>query len=165
MQLAMSPIETERLLLVPLSLADAASMVNGHVPPGARWTVGYPTERTLVRALMVLTAHDQGHDPGPFTGYQVVRRDDGTVLGDCGFDAPPDGEGTVHVGVGIAFSERHRGYASEALRAVIDWARDRPEVTRVRADAHRGNFETIRDLERAGMRRVGRDERLIHYEA
>jgi RimJ/RimL family protein N-acetyltransferase len=158
-------IETSRLRLVPLSLGDAAALVNGHRPPDARWAEGYPTDGTLVAAGLVIAAEAEGRPLGPWTIYQIVRRTDGVVVGGCGFLEPPDAHGHVHVGFGVAPGERGRGYAGEALRALIEWARRRPEVTRVLADAAATNLDSIAVMEAAGMRRAGSDGQLVLYEA
>src|SRR3954469_14815232 len=99
---AMHAIETPRLRLVPLSLPDAAALVNGHQPDTARWADGYPTDGTLVAAGFVVTAEAEGRPLGPWGTYQIVRRSDGVVVGDCGFLSAPDSHGFVHVGYGIA---------------------------------------------------------------
>src|SRR3954451_15473889 len=98
----MERIETSRLRLGPLSLGDAAAMVNGHQPEDARWVAGYPTDGTLVAAGLVVTAEAEGRPLGPWTTYQMVRSADGSVIGDCGFLGPPDAQGHVHVGYGVA---------------------------------------------------------------
>jgi RimJ/RimL family protein N-acetyltransferase len=158
-------ILTPRLRLVALSLGDAAAMVNGHHPEGARWSPGYPTDGTLVAAGIVVTAEAEGRGAGPWVTYQMVRRSDAMVLGDCGFIGPPDSRGWVHVGYGVAWPERDQGYATEALRGLIEWARGRPEVTKVLADAACTNLPSIRVMENAGMRRAGSDGELVYYEA
>jgi RimJ/RimL family protein N-acetyltransferase len=160
----METIETERLELVPLSLADAAALVNGHRPEGARWSDGYPTDGTLVAAGFVVTAEAEGRSLGPWSTYQMTRRSDGVVIGDCGFLGPPDHHGWVHVGYGVVGPERDQGYATEALTALIAWAKDRPEVTRVLADTACTNVASIRVMEGAGMRRAGSDGSLVYFE-
>lgn len=159
-------IETDHLRLVPLGLADAAALVHGHRPPGARWAPGYPTDLTLVVAGLVVTEEGQeGHALGPFRGYQMVRREDGMVIGDCGFLGPPDEHGTVHVGFAVAEAVAAYRLAGEALRAVIEWTVEQPEVTRVLADAAPTNIATLRVLEQAGMRRLRQDGDLVVFEA
>jgi RimJ/RimL family protein N-acetyltransferase len=151
-------IETDRLLLMPLTLAHAAAMVNGYVPEDARWVEGYPTDGTLVAAGILVTAHAERRDLGPFTIYQLVRREDGFVVGDVGFEGPPDPDGTVHLSFGIAEGARGQGYAVEGLTGLIGWARERSEVSRIVAEVHRSNRPTISVLEDAGLhlaRRVG----------
>lgn len=159
-------IETERLRLVPLGLADATAIVHGHRPAGARWADGYPTDRTLVVAGSVVTAEGRPEGGlGPYRSYQIVRREDGVVIGDCGFLGPPDEHGDVHVGFGIADVVQGHRYAGEAVRALIAWARTQPEVARVVADVALTNIASRRVLEGAGMRRTGTAAGLVFYEA
>jgi RimJ/RimL family protein N-acetyltransferase len=157
--------QTARLSLVPLSLGDAAAMVNGHRPPRARWAPDYPTEGTLVAAGIVVAAESEGHPLGPWTTYQVSHTEERLVIGDCGFLAPPDDDGDVHVAYGICASRRGHGYASEALRALVQWAQGQPGVRHVLGDTAVTNESSMRVLEAAGLRRVGADDRLVYYAA
>ena len=50
------------------------------------------------------------------------------------------------------------------FEALIAWAREQPDCTRVLADAACTNLESIRVMEGAGMRRAGSDGRLVYYE-
>jgi RimJ/RimL family protein N-acetyltransferase len=160
----MEPIETQRLRLVPLDLPDAAAIVHGHRPAGARWADGYPTDGTLVAAGLVVTAEAEGRPLGPWGVYQMVRRDDDVLVGDCGFLGPPDHHGWVHIGYAVADPGRHLDLAVEAFAALVTWAREQPECTRVMADAACTNLDSIRVMERAGMRRAGSDGSLVYYE-
>jgi RimJ/RimL family protein N-acetyltransferase len=158
------PIETQRLRLVPLDLQDATALVNGHRPEGARWAEGYPTDGTLVAAGVVVTAQAEGHPLGPWGVYQLVRRGDDVIVGDCSVLGPPDHHGWVHIAHAVASLEEHTDLAIEALAALIAWAKTQPGVTRVLADAACTNLTSIRVMEGAGMRRAGSDGSLVYYE-
>lgn len=62
-----------------------------------------------------------------------------------------------------------QGYASEAARAVLNYALDDLELARVRADVDEPNVSSIRVLERLGMMRTGRalvaGRPLLYFEA
>ena len=158
-------IETDRLTLVPLPVEHAKAIVHGDRPPDARWAPGYPTDGTLVGASLVVTAEAEGQDLGPWTTYQIVRRSDGRVVGDCGFFGPPDENGDVQLAYGICVPERGQGYAGEAVKALIAWARTHGSVRRILADAARTNLDSILVMERAGMERVANDEQFVYYAA
>jgi RimJ/RimL family protein N-acetyltransferase len=160
----MEPIETQRLRLVPLRLPDAAAMVNGHRPIGARWADGYPTDGTLVAAGFVVTAEAEGRPLGAWGVYQIVRRSDEVVIGDCGFLGPPDHHGWVHAGFGVTDPQREGTLAVEAFAGLLAWAKEQPDCTRVLADAACTNLVAIRVMEDAGMRRAGSDGSLVYYE-
>jgi RimJ/RimL family protein N-acetyltransferase len=160
-------LHTARLDLVLLEPEPARLLAKG-APPEADerpWTPGYPLDATLLLAELTAAAADGGRPLGPFGTYQVVRREDGRVIGDAGFLGPPDDTGAVHLGIEIARPARRRGYALEAVCALLEWARAQDGLTCVLAEATRSNIAGQRLLECAGMRRVGEDGELLYYMA
>src|SRR5687768_16417072 len=114
-------VVTDRLQLLQLDLDSAVSMLDGERPLGHQWSSGYPTERTLVAAGMVVAA-----DLGAFGTFLMVRRSDGVIIGDCGFHGPPDSTGAVTIGFEVVPEARGQGYATEAVEALLAYARTLP---------------------------------------
>lgn len=158
-------IVTRRLLMVQLGVEEAVALVDGRGGNGRPWAPGYPDDGALMAAGLVMTAASRGHDLGPFATYEIVRRRDGAVIGAAGFLGPPDETGAVRAGFGLAESARGHGYATEALRGLLEWARRHDGLTCVLADTTRANVESQRVMERAGMQRVGEDGELVYYMA
>ena len=101
-------------------------------------------------------------DPGPFGNYEIRRREDDHAIGGIGFHGVPDEQGSVTIGYGLAPSARGNGYASEALRALLDFARARG-VTSVDGDTTHENVASQHVMTAAGMRLTGTDEKLTFY--
>jgi RimJ/RimL family protein N-acetyltransferase len=156
-------ILTKRLQLLQLDVVQVRNLLEGRADAERPWMSGYPIEGTLVAAEAFLRTVDAGVDPGPYGMYQLVRQSDSLVVGDIGFHAPPDSSGTVTVGYGLAAQARGQGYATEALQALIGWALAQPGVRGVEADTAHGNVASQRVMERAGMRLIGRNDRLRFY--
>ena len=133
-------------------------------PNGHRRAAGYPTDGSLVAAGMIVAAAQEGRDVGPFTSYVIVRRADNAVIGDCGFHGPPDDDGTVLIGYGIAESARGHGFATEAVEALIGFAHLQHGVTKVVADTTRSNPASVRVLQKAGLRHVETEGELLIFE-
>ncbi|MEV4950285.1 GNAT family N-acetyltransferase [Streptomyces sp. NPDC053755] len=106
-----------------------------------------------------LRCHAERGDPGVFRSYGIRCRDDGVTVGGIGFHGPPDEQRFVTVGYGLVPGARGRGYAREALRAVLDLARE-AGAAGVKGDADLGNVASQRVMEAVGMPCVGEDERL-----
>jgi RimJ/RimL family protein N-acetyltransferase len=160
---ASNRIETDRLCLRQLELEEARELLQGRADPERPWASGYPIQGTLIAVEAFVRAVDHGAQPGPYGVYQLVRSADGQVIGDIGFHGPPDQHGSVTVGYGLAAGARGRGYATEALRALVAWALAQPGVERVEADTTHANLPSQRVMERAGMRLVDRNEQLRFY--
>jgi GNAT superfamily N-acetyltransferase len=52
------------------------------------------------------------------------------VIGSIGFHGPPDDRGRLEASCRIHPSQRSRGFAAEALGALLDWSTERNGVTR-----------------------------------
>ena len=158
-------IVTRRLLLVQLGVEEAVALVDGRGGSDRPWAPGYPDDGALVAAGFVMTAAVHGRDLGPYGTYEIIRRSDGRVIGAAGFTGQPDETGAVRVGYGLAESARGHGYATEALKALLQWARGQDGLTCVLADTTRTNVASQRVMERAGMHRIGEDGELLYYMA
>jgi RimJ/RimL family protein N-acetyltransferase len=77
------------------------------------------------------------------------------VIGSCGFKAPPDPEGVVEIAYGIDPAYRARGYATQAAKALADFAFGSGLVRLVRAHTLPSNAASARVLAKCGFERVG----------
>ncbi|RDG38337.1 GNAT family N-acetyltransferase [Streptomyces corynorhini] len=153
---------TARLLLRPLSPPEAERVAAGEPAAGDRWAAGYPTEGDLTGARRYLTTCSITGDPQPFGPYEIRRRADGHTIGGVAFHGPPDDELSVTIGYGLVPSAYGRGFASESLRGLLRFARERG-VLRVRGDTDHGNTASQRVMTAVGMRLTAEDERLKYY--
>ncbi|GAA2349038.1 hypothetical protein GCM10010246_40780 [Streptomyces cuspidosporus] len=138
---------TERLILRPWTTAEATAVLGGDRPEG--WADDFPAEGDRVIAGLF------EHNPqwlGAYGHRLVVERDTGLVVGSLGLFWPPS-EGVVELGYGIVASRRGRGYATEAARALAEFALTAPEVHTVSAGVELSNPASVRVLEKAGFRR------------
>lgn len=156
---------TDRLALHPLTASEAAAVEAGdtrHPPDGARWAPGYPDDGDRSGARRFLSACVSTGNPQPFGPYEIRRRTDGLAIGGVAFHGRPDPTGQVTIGYGLISSARGRGLASEALRALLAFARSQG-VRSVKGDADLDNTGSHRVMASAGMRLVAVDDRLKHY--
>ncbi|MFF1558289.1 GNAT family N-acetyltransferase [Streptomyces sp. NPDC058279] len=157
------PIPTPRLLLRPLDPARARRILTGRPGPAARWAPGYPDAGDRAGAERFLRVLAEHGDPGPFGAYEIELRADGRTIGGAGFHGPLDALGRVTVGYGLVPAARGLGYATEALRGLLEHAR-RHGARGVDGDTDLANTASQRVMAAAGMRCVRRDARLSYYE-
>lgn len=158
----MTVLSTPRLLLRPMSASDAEHVAAGRPPDGVRWAAGYPSAGERAAATRLLNTCADTGDPSPFGSYEIRLGEDGPVIGGMGFHGVPDEDGHVAIGYGLVPSVRGMGYASEALRALLGFARARG-VACVHGDTDLDNIASQRVMAAAGMRFVEQDSRLKHY--
>lgn len=158
-------LRTSRLRLRLLSLDEMRALLEGGEDPARPFAPGYPLDATLVATAMAVAHEDAGTRLGAFGQYQVIRDEDERVIGDIGFHAPPDATGDVSVGFGIVPDARGQGYATEALRTLLDWALVQPGVRTVHADTDYVNLAAEQVLTAAGMRLVADEGDRRVYEA
>ena len=80
----------------------------------------------------------------------IIERKDGSRVGDLCFKGLND-DGSVEIGYGILTEYQGRGYATEAVDAMVSWALRRPEVIRVEAETEPDNKASQRVLEKCGF--------------
>jgi RimJ/RimL family protein N-acetyltransferase len=83
-----------------------------------------------------------------------VTADTRNVVGVGGFAGPPDEYGFVLMGYSVYPEFQRRGYASEAARALANWALAQPGVTGIRATISPHNIASERVAAYAGLSRT-----------
>jgi len=167
-------LRTARLELVPGTLAlgraemadraQFAALLGADVP--ASWPPPENDEKTMTFFTEYVKKHPDG--VGWAAWYILLCGEDGrkTAVGTCGFTAKPDETGTVETGYSILETHQRRGYAPEAVAALVDWALGHPAVKRVIAHTFPDLRPSISVLEKCGFTftGAGTEEGTVRYE-
>lgn len=151
--------ETRRLILRRPKPEDYDSFLRSWDDPEmSRFTGRRENVDQFIRELIAEMQAKQPGESGPSGGwYQVTieRREDGGVVGDIGlgFDVP--GERQVELGYRIHPDFHRRGYAREAVAAIIGWLIERHSVHRFVGIAAAPNIASTALLRSLGFRREG----------
>jgi len=142
-------IDGESVLLRPVAREVARELLAGRAPAGIRFADGYPSPFSL--EVMDLLAGKRAAEAGPgFCSCFVVRRDDGAVVGEIGYRFDEQ-SGLATVGYSIVEPCWGRGYATDALLALLGHMRADPRVLRIEATAPVAHVASRRVMEKAGM--------------
>lgn len=150
-------IVTERLRLSALDIPAAQAIVAG-TREGQFWHVEFPRDDDRDAAAMVVGQGETG-----FGCLVIVEKVSGLAVGTIGFCGPPDETGTVMIGFGLVEAVRGQGYATEALRGLVDYACAQPAVRTIIADSLQHNAAAHRVLEKAGFCRTHAAEDAYWY--
>jgi RimJ/RimL family protein N-acetyltransferase len=156
-------IRTDRLRLAPLD-ADAVDALVAGNPDRLRELTGsrFPVAAAppyMAEALPAVRDRLRDHpDEAPWWNWLIVREDTGEAVGAVALGGPPDSSGALLVGYAVYPEHEGYGFATEAVRGMIEWAFRQPEVREVRALAPVWNTPALRVAENVGMRPIAADE-------
>ncbi|MFF1694810.1 GNAT family N-acetyltransferase [Streptomyces sp. NPDC058257] len=155
-------IPAGRIVLREVSPAAAADLAVGGTG-GLTWIEGGPFDGTRTAAEMITKAYASGVHRPEWGMFALVRVEDEITVGGMGFHGPPDEEGVAEVGYDLAVGARGRGYASEALVSLSEWALARPGASSLLAIVEPENTASQAVVARAGYVRVSDREDLRAY--
>lgn len=85
-------------------------------------------------------------------------------MGDIGFKGKPNSENIVEIGYGIVPSAQGKGYATEAVQKLIDWAFSNKSINKIVAECLDENIPSIRVLEKLQMKRMGSENNMLKWQ-
>ncbi|MBY0131108.1 GNAT family N-acetyltransferase [Bacillus cereus] len=143
-------LETERLYIVPCT-EERIQVANEQGYNSGPHIVGHVKNVKKDATLL------------PWGAWYVLRKEDDSVLGDIGFKGKPNENQTVEIGYGFIEKYWNQGYATEAVKELIDWAFKTGEVETIIAGTLLDNYSSMRVLEKLHMKRVNATEMMINW--
>lgn len=164
--------ETDRLLLRPVSVKDAAFILE--LLNTTKWLkyIGDRDVRSLDDAIEYIETKmiPQLKRLG-YSNYTLIRKSDGAKIGTCGLY---DREGLEGIDIGFALLPEYErnGYGLESARKLKNVAFDEFGITEIKAITSKENSSSKRLLEKLGLKFIGNvglaihddDENLLLYE-
>lgn len=132
-----SALKTKRLIVSPMSDTELHDLIAQTADAG------------LQQAYGEMLAGCEGHPAERlwYTAWKICLKENGEEIGSAGFKGvQPDG--AVELGYGINHGFAGRGYATEAAKALIDWAFSQDNVYFVEAGTSPDNAASRRILEK-----------------
>jgi [ribosomal protein S5]-alanine N-acetyltransferase len=144
-------LETERLRLKYMQMADVAALVDLWVDPDVTCHMGGPRDRNTVTANLMQTAKDPTADR--YDLWPVEEKATGKVIGHCGvLDKEVDGKTEFELVYVLAKSVWGKGYASEIAAGIRDYSFGRMNLARLIALIEPENEASERVALKVGMR-------------
>ena len=167
-------LTTSRLELVAGTVALAQAEIDDlpalaqmlDVPLPAQWPPPLNDENSqkfFLDALLKAAPADAG-----WQLWYCLLREPRVLLGSAGFKGIP-ADGLVEIGYSMLEEHQRNGYCTEAVRALIGWAFQHPEVNKVIAHTLPGLVPSIRVMEKCGLIFAGNgpledDVQTVRYE-
>ena len=145
-------IATDRLILTPLTAADAQALfAYRSLPEVCRYQSWEPTRQEDAISFIKGSGSAAFDTPGTWFQLGIRLRESHDLVGDLGVHFLHDGE-QVEIGFTVAPAFQGRGLGTEAVRGLIDYLFTVLGKHRVIASADPRNDASLRLLKRVGMR-------------
>lgn len=143
-------VDTQRLLLRPFQVTDAPEIYRLNASPEVMRFLGKrEVYETVEEAAAFLSRYIEGMKTLPYARWAVVRKADAAWIGWCGLKLNENGE----TDLGFRLHEEYwgQGYATEAGKAWLTWARDVAGLKRVVAQTTSENRGSQRVITKLGF--------------
>lgn len=126
--------------LVPVDPNEAEALSRGDAR-GRSTAPGWPHDDTSAGFSFVRSGGTQF----------LILDDEGRIAGEVGTKAPPNEDGVVEIGYGLAAPSRGHGLGSRAVAEMVAWLAAQPEVRTIEAEVHASNEPSRRIVEKLGF--------------
>jgi len=166
-------IESERLRLIPLNLHQLHIYNN---PEALAENLALKAAKVETEPLFQNEFDDalQNHwipmvEKNPddyvwFTNWLIVLKQENTAVGGIGLIGLPDENGESEVGYGLDLSRRGKGYATEALLCLSEWAFQNANLKTIVAHTPLDLLNSQRVLQKAGFLLIKTENELLRWE-
>ncbi|MBQ6382832.1 MAG: GNAT family N-acetyltransferase [Clostridia bacterium] len=148
-------LETPSLILRPMVMKDAEDIyVYSSDPEVARYVLWEPHRSVRDTRMYIRYIRSLYHNGLP-SSWAVVLRETGRVIGSVGFMWVSEENSSAEVGYSLSRQYWNRGYATEALSAVLRSAFSVLPLNRIEAQRDLRNPASGRVMEKCGMHQEG----------
>ena len=168
--MAIDRIETERLILVPITLDMVEAVFAGDRARAeglaqARLPEAWPGRALIERAFSADLDAIRADPAARLWGDRLMitrpstmnLREARRIVGSVIFHGRPV-DGIAEVGYGVELDSQGRGFATEATRACVAWALEQAECRAVQATTYPWHRASLRVIEKIGMALAGTRE-------
>jgi ribosomal-protein-alanine N-acetyltransferase len=163
-------IETERLHLFPLTLPqlelylkanDGLEKELGLTPFGR--TVAPQVKDMVTKFTLPKIYEARKEDYLFYTFWLVVDKQSKVIVAEMGFKGPPVDGGRVEIGYGTMPPMQNKGYMTEAVNGMLQWAAARKDIKLVLAETHASNIPSIRVVEKSGFTQIHKNGEMLWW--
>jgi ribosomal-protein-alanine N-acetyltransferase len=153
-------VETDRLLIFPLTLSQLELYLQGQDKLEAALCltqygrkVAPQVKDRVYKVTLPKMKRATGNDYIFHTFWLVVDKQSKMIVAEMGFKGVPE-HGEVEIGYGTMPAMQSRGYMTEAVKGLLQWAAGRNDISAVLAETNISNKPSIRVVEKNGFQQI-----------
>lgn len=98
-----------------------------------------------------------------YTFWIVIDKSTNSIVAELGFKGIPDRNGEVEIGYGTMPDQRQKGFMTEAVSGMIEWASQRKDVTGILAETDEMNSASIRIVQKNGFEQFNKKGNMLWW--
>ena len=162
-------IETERLILKPLTYdqltkymrLDNSLETELNLNTSSR-TISAELKEALEQTILPnVTNPDKNYLFS--TIWTLISKTDNKMVGDLCFYGEPNADGEIEIGYGTYEEFRKRGFMTEAVGAMIEWAKKQPDIRTIIASTEKTNIDSFSILQKNNFTKSGETGTLFNW--
>jgi ribosomal-protein-alanine N-acetyltransferase len=130
-------LETERMILRPITMDDAEDMYAYGSDPEVTRYVTWHAHQSIEETQQFISFLLGKYEEGAVSQWGIEHKESGRLIGTMGF------------------INWNRGYTSEAMKAIIDFGWNQMKLVRIEARCMPDNINSARVMEKVGMQYEG----------
>lgn len=156
-------IETQRLILLPLTARQLSLWIEDISVLEKELGCSYAAEPMegifldIVKGQYEIAKEDSANYLY-HTFWFIILKSEKVVIGSADFKNVPDERGEIEIGYGMGKEFEHKGYMTEAVKAMCEWGLKQSKVTHIVAETERDNSASHRILEKCGFKLYRNEE-------
>ncbi|RZK20183.1 MAG: N-acetyltransferase [Pedobacter sp.] len=162
-------IETDRLILKPLTHNQLLKYIKDDHSLEKELNL-LPTKKNISKSLhdalaqtILPNVFDKDKDYLYHTLWTIISKPDNRMVGDICFVGEPDPEGEIEIGYGTYEEFRGKGFMTEAIGRIIDWAKQQPKVKSIFAATEKENIASYSILEKNHFLHIGEVDDMLSW--
>ncbi|SDX72974.1 GNAT family N-acetyltransferase [Flavobacterium degerlachei] len=162
-------IETERLILKPLTYkqlikyikCDNSLEVELKLNQTSR-TISPELKEAFAQTILPNVA-DKSKNYLYSTLWTAISKIDNKMVGDLCFVGEPNANGEIEIGYGTYDEFQNKGFMTEAVSGIIEWAKTESEIQSIIASTEKSNNASFKVLEKNGFIKIGETQALFNW--
>jgi len=98
-----------------------------------------------------------------YTFWIVVEKSTKIIVAELGFKGEPNDMGFVEIGYGTMPGQRKKGFMTEAVGAMISWAKAQPGIFALLAETDETNIASIKVVQKNNFQFVEKKEQMLMW--
>jgi len=163
-------VETDRLIILPLNYEqlDLYLQANGRLEKLLQLTDNGRIIAPDVKEMVINFTLPKIKKAGAanylfYTFWIVVEKTSKIIVAELGFKGEPNEKAEVEIGYGTMPGQRGKGFMTEAVGGIIEWARAQPAIKYILAETDEKNIASVKIVRKNNFQLIKQKGKMIWW--